>query len=188
MSETVKHDPNLAPVETPLHRFMSDYSDSAIAMVALAVLLVIVFIALFAPFISPTDPYDLAKVSIFDGKLPPGSVSVDGVTFWLGTDGAGRDGRRRNVRCDRTLCRQFDRLDGRLLRWPGGYHDHADRRYSVVVPGDFGGTDFDCGAGQRCRQSHHGDYLGISKFHLLPFASTLNALEIEPCSSPCGPE
>tara|TARA_R110000787_G_scaffold63679_11_gene144134 strand:- start:234102 stop:235013 length:912 start_codon:yes stop_codon:yes gene_type:complete len=91
MSETVKHDPNLAPVETPLHRFMSDYSDSAIAMVALAVLLVIVFIALFAPFISPTDPYDLAKVSIFDGKLPPGSVSVDGVTFWLGTDGAGRD-------------------------------------------------------------------------------------------------
>ena len=91
MSETVKHDPNLAPVETPLHRFMSDYSDSLIAMIALGVLLVIVFIALFAPFISPTNPYDLAKVSIFDGKLPPGSVSVDGVTFWLGTDGAGRD-------------------------------------------------------------------------------------------------
>ncbi len=91
MSETVKHDPNLAPVETPLHRFMSDYSDSLIAMVALGVLLVIVFIALFAPFISPTNPYDLAKVSIFDGKLPPGSVSMDGVTFWLGTDGAGRD-------------------------------------------------------------------------------------------------
>ena len=91
MSETVKHDPNLAPVETPLHRFMSDFSDSMIAMAALAVLLVIVFIALFAPFISPTDPYDLAKVSIFDGKLPPGSVSIDGVTFWLGTDGAGRD-------------------------------------------------------------------------------------------------
>jgi peptide/nickel transport system permease protein len=45
----------------------------------------------FAHWISPTDPYDLAKVSIFDSKLEPGTKSMDGVTFWLGTDTAGRD-------------------------------------------------------------------------------------------------
>ncbi|MGJ3260478.1 MAG: ABC transporter permease [Rhodospirillales bacterium] len=78
-------------VETPLQRFVSDFTDNKIAVVAFVVLVAIIFIAVFAPWISPTDPYDLAKVSILDSKLEPGTTSMDGVTFWLGTDSAGRD-------------------------------------------------------------------------------------------------
>lgn len=77
-------------VETPLGRFVSDYMEDRIAVISLVVLGIIVFIALFAPLIAPTDPYDLAKVTILDGKLPPGAESFSGVTYWLGTDGAGR--------------------------------------------------------------------------------------------------
>lgn len=77
--------------ETPLRRFLADYFESRIATGAFAVLLGIVFIAIFAPWISPTDPYDLAVVDIMDNRLPPGSESYTGITYWLGTDGAGRD-------------------------------------------------------------------------------------------------
>ncbi len=47
--------------------------------------------AVFAPLIAPTNPYDLATVSILDGRLPPGGQMLDGTVSWLGTDGAGRD-------------------------------------------------------------------------------------------------
>ena len=78
-------------VETPFRRFVSDFFESRIAAAAFAVLLVIIFIALFAPWISPTDPYDLATVDVMDNGLAPGTESFTGTTFWLGTDGAGRD-------------------------------------------------------------------------------------------------
>ncbi len=77
--------------DTPFRRFVSSFFESTMATVAAIVLGIIIFIALFASLISPTDPYDLAKVSVIDSKMPPGSVSLDGVKFWLGTDGAGRD-------------------------------------------------------------------------------------------------
>ena len=47
--------------------------------------------AIFAPFIAPTDPYDLEVVSIMDGRLAPGEKMFNGNIAWLGTDGAGRD-------------------------------------------------------------------------------------------------
>ncbi len=78
-------------VETPFRRFLSDFLDSKVATAAAVVLGIIIFIAVFAPFISPQNPYDLATVSILDGKQPPGTESLDGWVFWLGTDGAGRD-------------------------------------------------------------------------------------------------
>ena len=78
-------------VETPFRRFASDFFESRIATVALAVFAVIAFIALFAPWIAPTDPYDLAQVSVLDSHMPPGTEAFDGRVFWLGTDGAGRD-------------------------------------------------------------------------------------------------
>jgi len=78
-------------VDTPLRRFLADFFESRVATVAFLALLVIVFIALFAPWISPTDPYDLATVDILDNRLPPGSEGFTGQIFWLGTDGAGRD-------------------------------------------------------------------------------------------------
>jgi len=78
-------------VVTPFRMFLRDYFESRTATAAFAFLLVIVFIAVFAPFISPTNPYDLAVVDIMDSRLPPFSQSFDGTMYWLGTDGAGRD-------------------------------------------------------------------------------------------------
>ena len=51
----------------------------------------IVICAVFAPFIAPTNPYDLAVVSILDARLSPGERMFNNNVAWLGTDGAGRD-------------------------------------------------------------------------------------------------
>lgn len=80
-----------ARVQTPFRRFVSDFFESRIATAAIAVFCVILFIALFAPWISPQDPYDLMVVDVMDSRLPPGEKSLTGMTFVLGSDGAGRD-------------------------------------------------------------------------------------------------
>ena len=67
------------------------YAESRIALIAAALLTCILFIAVFAPWISPQDPYDLAKIDILDARLPPGEKSADGMTFVLGSDDQGRD-------------------------------------------------------------------------------------------------
>ena len=54
-------------------------------------LFLVTICATFAPLIAPTNPYDLAVVSIMDGRLAPGEKMFDGTVAWLGTDGAGRD-------------------------------------------------------------------------------------------------
>lgn len=77
--------------QTPFARFASDFAESRIAVTALLMLIAIIVVAAFAPFFAPTDPYDLATVDILDSRLPPGAESFDGVVYWLGTDGAGRD-------------------------------------------------------------------------------------------------
>lgn len=58
------------------------------AAIALAVLMVLVFAG---PHFAPQNPYDLAKLNLLDGGLPPGSKSMDGHIYWLGTDSQGRD-------------------------------------------------------------------------------------------------
>ncbi|WP_424990223.1 ABC transporter permease [Fluviibacterium sp. S390] len=80
-----------AKVETPFQRFRAEFFESRIATGALAVFLIIVLLAVLAPWITPQNPYDLAQVSVMDGRLPPGSESFDGYTMWLGSDGSGRD-------------------------------------------------------------------------------------------------
>ncbi|MDP6707507.1 MAG: ABC transporter permease [Alphaproteobacteria bacterium] len=84
-------EPTEVKVETPFRRFVSDFTDSRLATGAFCIFVVIAFIALFAPWLAPTDPYDLAQVTVLDSHLAPGSESMDGRVFWLGTDGAGRD-------------------------------------------------------------------------------------------------
>jgi peptide/nickel transport system permease protein len=84
-------EPQVAPDETPLHRFASEYFESRLAALALVVLAVLIVLALVAPWIVPQNPYDLAQVDVLDSRLPPGSKSMAGYTFLLGTDGAGRD-------------------------------------------------------------------------------------------------
>lgn len=61
------------------------------SLISGTLLVVIAASAIFAPLIAPTDPYDLATVSILDGRLAPGEEMFDGTTALLGTDGAGRD-------------------------------------------------------------------------------------------------
>jgi peptide/nickel transport system permease protein len=78
-------------VQTPFRRFLSDFFESRVATAAIAVFAVILFIAIFAPWISPQDPYDLMVVDVMDSRLPPGEKSLTGMTFLLGSDGAGRD-------------------------------------------------------------------------------------------------
>jgi peptide/nickel transport system permease protein len=78
-------------IETPFRRFVSDFSESRVALGALAVFAVIFAAAMLCAFISPQNPYDLRQLDIMDGKLPPGSASADGLVFWLGSDSQGRD-------------------------------------------------------------------------------------------------
>ena len=78
-------------VETPFRRFLSEFCESRVAVASFVLLVVIVLAALFAPWFAPTDPYDVGSVDILDNKLPPGAEGMDGLVYWLGTDGAGRD-------------------------------------------------------------------------------------------------
>jgi peptide/nickel transport system permease protein len=77
--------------ESPFRRLMLDFVESKLAAVGFVTACVILLCAVFAPLISPQDPYDLAQLDIMDGRLPPGSVSDGGLTFWLGSDDQGRD-------------------------------------------------------------------------------------------------
>ena len=61
------------------------------ALISGLFVLVIAALAALAPFIAPTNPYDLSTVSILDGRLAPGQQMFDGTVALLGTDGAGRD-------------------------------------------------------------------------------------------------
>ena len=84
-------DSNSKNINVFMYKFWSDFSESKVAVISLLILITIVLIAIFAPLISPSDPYDLSKVSIMDSRLPPMAENFAGDIFILGTDGAGRD-------------------------------------------------------------------------------------------------
>lgn len=77
--------------ETPWRQFVRDFMESRLALFGLVLLVLVLFLALFAPWIAPQNPYDLAKLDLMDSKLAPGSESMTGSLFLLGTDGMGRD-------------------------------------------------------------------------------------------------
>jgi peptide/nickel transport system permease protein len=77
--------------ETPFHRFVSEFAESRLALLGLLVFVSIALLAIFASWIAPQNPYDLAQLDIMDGRLPPGSKSMVGYTYILGTDDQGRD-------------------------------------------------------------------------------------------------
>jgi len=84
------------PVAPPEHGhgaawLWEEFAESRVALAALACVVALFVLALAAPWIAPQNPYDLAQLSILDNKLPPGSQSIDGLTYWLGTDDQGRD-------------------------------------------------------------------------------------------------
>jgi peptide/nickel transport system permease protein len=77
--------------ETPFRRFVSQFLEDKVAVFGLVLLAIVVLLALLAPWISPQNPYDLAKVDLMDSKQPPGEMAGDGFRMWLGSDGVGRD-------------------------------------------------------------------------------------------------
>lgn len=86
-----------APVATfkaqsPWRRGVAEFKTSPTAMLGLLVLVFIVGVAALAPWIVYQNPYDLMQLNVLDARLPPGTENVDGgYTYWLGTDGQGRD-------------------------------------------------------------------------------------------------
>jgi peptide/nickel transport system permease protein len=77
--------------QTPFERIVAGFAESKLALAGLALLALILLVAVFAPLLSPQNPYDLAQLDVLDSRLPPGSRSGGGLTFWLGSDGQGRD-------------------------------------------------------------------------------------------------
>jgi peptide/nickel transport system permease protein len=65
--------------------------EDRLAVAGFVLVILTAFAAFAAPWISPTNPYDLAGLDILDGGLAPGAKSLSGKTFWLGTDEQGRD-------------------------------------------------------------------------------------------------
>lgn len=67
------------------------FSRSPAAILAAIATVLIVLGALFAPWIAPTNPYELASFSLIDGLLPPVWETGSDPRFLLGTDDQGRD-------------------------------------------------------------------------------------------------
>ncbi len=62
-----------------------------LALIGIVLVTVFILAAVFAPMIAPQNPYDLAQLDIMDGRLPPLSKSMSGLTYLIGTDTQGRD-------------------------------------------------------------------------------------------------
>ncbi|MDP3179866.1 MAG: ABC transporter permease, partial [Spirochaetaceae bacterium] len=77
--------------DTPLGTSIAEYRESPLAVGAFFVALVFTLAAAFAGAIAPQDPYDLSKLDLMDGTLPPLSRSLAGPTYLMGTDEQGRD-------------------------------------------------------------------------------------------------
>ncbi|MGW6779312.1 ABC transporter permease [Brucella pseudogrignonensis] len=77
---------------TPLRKQVLKRIRNKPTMRGAAILLAcLVILAILAPFITVQNPYDLSSLSVMDNRLPPGSSSMTGMTYWLGTDAQGRD-------------------------------------------------------------------------------------------------
>ena len=78
--------------QSPWRRVAVEFISSPTAVVGLLVLVLIVLVAVLAPWIVVQNPYDLMQLNVLDARLAPGSANMDsGYTYWLGTDGQGRD-------------------------------------------------------------------------------------------------
>ncbi|WP_226488278.1 ABC transporter permease [Pseudomonas sp. B20] len=82
----------LLQAQSPWRRVLTEFFSSPTAVTGLVVLLIIVLVAALAPWIVAQNPYDLMQLNVMDARMPPGSLNGDsGYTYWLGTDGQGRD-------------------------------------------------------------------------------------------------
>lgn len=75
-----------------LNEIVKALFDSKFAAIGFICGVLLLLAAIFAPWITPQNPYDLMQLDILDSRLPPGAKSALGdYTYWLGTDGQGRD-------------------------------------------------------------------------------------------------
>lgn len=79
------------PARTPWQELRRNFAESRIATAAFVLFVILALVAAAASWIAPQDPYDLAVVSVTNAEIAPGEQGVDGRTYLLGTDGAGRD-------------------------------------------------------------------------------------------------
>lgn len=84
------------PAHAPRHSLLRErarqFFVSKLGTTGFIIFLALVVASLFAPWIAPQNPYDLLQLDILDSRLPPGSRNgMDTFTYWLGTDGQGRD-------------------------------------------------------------------------------------------------
>lgn len=79
------------PISRRIWPALRHFFSSPAALVGFIGLVLVLFTAIFAPWIAPQNPYDLLQLDIMDSRLPPGSESLSGVPYLLGTDGQGRD-------------------------------------------------------------------------------------------------
>jgi peptide/nickel transport system permease protein len=64
---------------------------SKLTVLAALVTLLFMLGALLAPWIAPSDPFDLAGISLLDSRIPPVWAEGGDARFLLGTDDQGRD-------------------------------------------------------------------------------------------------
>jgi peptide/nickel transport system permease protein len=76
---------------SPWREATTGFIRDRVALAALVLLGLLLGAALGASWLSPQNPYDLAQLDILDARLAPGSASSTGGTYWLGSDGQGRD-------------------------------------------------------------------------------------------------
>jgi peptide/nickel transport system permease protein len=72
--------------------FFWSFRRSKLAVISSTVVALLLFGAVFSPLIAPHNPYDLASLNLMNGFTQPMAPNAfTGDTFWLGTDGQGRD-------------------------------------------------------------------------------------------------
>ncbi|MHC1551185.1 ABC transporter permease [Phyllobacterium sp. K27] len=79
------------PSLSPFRQMLSALLHDKLAMTGITLVLIFVIASVLAPLIAPQDPYDLSQLDILDGRLAPGSQSVNGMVYIIGTDDQGRD-------------------------------------------------------------------------------------------------
>ena len=73
------------------HDIAYSLRSSPAAMTALAVSLICLGCALFAPWVAPSNPFDLTQLELSDSRLPPAWHAQGQARYLLGTDDQGRD-------------------------------------------------------------------------------------------------
>lgn len=94
MGKVMGHSPTKSidkPKPSTRDHFRKIFRGHPMALVGLFGVLGFILLAIFAPVVAPQNPYDLSRLDIMDGLLPPGSVLGDGTYSIMGTDALGRD-------------------------------------------------------------------------------------------------